>query len=140
MKNMKILIDTNVIMDSLIGREPFFEDSDKILKLCSDRKVEGYIAGHTITNLFYLLRKHYCNKDCRDILLNLIEFLQVEAIDIKKIKLALQNEDFKDFEDCLHVESAYSVKVDFIITRDKKDFRLSIVNCLSPSEFLEKFK
>ena len=87
MKNMKILIDTNVIMDSLIGREPFFEDSDKILKLCSDHKVEGYIAGHTITNLFYLLRKHYCNSDCRDILLNLIEFLQVECIDIDKITI-----------------------------------------------------
>ena len=76
---MKILIDTNVIMDSLIGREPFFDDSDKILKLCSEHKIEGYVAGHTITNLFYLLRKHYSNNDSRNILLNLIELDSVLA-------------------------------------------------------------
>ena len=139
MKSMKILIDTNVIMDSLIGREPFFDDSDKVLKLCSEHKIEGYVAGHTITNLFYLLRKHYSNNDSRNILLNLIEFLKVENIDIGKIKLALENVDFKDFEDCLQVECGYSIQADFIITRDVKDFSLSKIKCLSPSEFLKEF-
>ena len=140
MKSMKILIDTNVIMDSLVGREPFFDDSDKILKLCSEHKIEGYVAGHTITNLFYLLRKHYSNNDSRNILLNLIEFLKVENIDIDKIKLALKNVDFKDIEDCLQVECGYSIQADFIITRDVKDFSLSKIKSLSPSEFLKEFE
>ena len=56
---MRMLIDTNVIMDVLVGREPFLQHSQYVVKLCTNRVIQGYIAAHTITNLFYILRKYY---------------------------------------------------------------------------------
>ena len=98
---MKVLVDTNVVIDALTGREPFFEVSDKVLKICGDKKADGYLAAHSVTNLFYYLRKHYRNEDCRDILLNLFDVFDIEQIDTAKLKRSLENRDFKDFEDCL---------------------------------------
>ena len=86
---MKVLVDTNVVMDALLGRDPYFEDSNRVLQICGDKKAEGYLAAHTITNLFYYLRKHYQNEDCRDILLNLFEIFEIEQIDSAKLKTAL---------------------------------------------------
>ena len=59
---MRMLIDTNVIMDVLVGREPFLQHSQYVVKLCTNRVIQGYIAAHTITNLFYILRKYYRNR------------------------------------------------------------------------------
>ena len=50
---MRMLIDTNVIMDVLVGREPFLHDSRQVLKMCKNKQIHGYLAAHTITNLFY---------------------------------------------------------------------------------------
>lgn len=65
---MKVLVDTNVIVDALIGRQPYFEDADKIVKLCADKKVHGYLAAHSIPNLYYILRKYLSAEDRRDVL------------------------------------------------------------------------
>ncbi len=66
---MRMLIDTNVIMDVLVGREPFLQHSQYVVKLCTNRVIQGYIAAHTITNLFYILRKYYNQfKDVEDCL------------------------------------------------------------------------
>jgi serpin B len=56
---MKVLIDTNVIMDVLVGREPFLQMSRFVVRLCDEGVIEGYLAAHSITNLFYMLRKYY---------------------------------------------------------------------------------
>ena len=53
---MKVLVDTNVIVDALIGRQPYFDNADKIIRLCADKKVHGYLAAHSIPNLFYILQ------------------------------------------------------------------------------------
>ena len=50
---MRMLIDTNVIMDVLVGREPFLHDSRQVLKMCKNKQIHGYLSAHTITNLFY---------------------------------------------------------------------------------------
>lgn len=62
---MKVLVDTNVIMDALIGRQSYFDDADKIIKMCADRKLQGYLAAHSIPNLFYILRKYLLLEDRR---------------------------------------------------------------------------
>ena len=136
---MKVLVDTNVVMDALLGREPYFEDSNRVLQICGDKKVEGYLAAHTITNLFYYLRKHYQNEDCRDILLNLFEIFEIEQIDSAKLKTALENKDFKDFEDCLQMECACANDAKYIVTRNGKDFVHSIIPSIAPDEFCKLF-
>lgn len=136
---MRILIDTNVIMDALLGRQPFFAASDTVLKICHEEKAEGFLAAHSVTNLFYMLRKFFKDEELRDILRNLLDFLEVEQIDKEKVSLALKNNAFADFEDGLQYECAKSVKADSIITRNKKDFTGSTIPVVTPMEFLATF-
>ena len=72
-------------------------------------------------------------------LLAFFEILTVEAVDEGKLRLALENESFTDFEDCLQAECAKSAQVDYIITRNGKDYALSDIPVLSPEQFIEKF-
>jgi len=132
---MKVLIDTNVIMDVLVGREPFLEMSRYVVNLCDNCVIEGFLAAHSITNLFYMLRKYYPSDECHDILLDIFDIFSVIGIDETKLKTALQNKEFKDFEDCLQVECGREVDVDYIITRDTKDFSKSDIPCITPTEF-----
>ena len=137
---MKVLIDTNIIMDEILVREPFYNDSHTVIQMCADEKIQGFLAAHTITNLFYMLRKEIPIKKRREILLGLLEFLFVESIDIEKLIRALSNENFKDFEDCLQVECAAEVNADYIITRNKIDFAGSEIPILTPAEFCNLFE
>ena len=98
---MKVLIDTNVVMDALEGAGEFFDASNKAIEICARKLATGYLAAHSITNLFYLLRKRFSNDECRDILLDLFNIFQIEQIDSHKVRKALENREFKDFEDCL---------------------------------------
>ena len=138
---MKVLIDTNIIMDYLSNRQPFFDMADKVINLCSDdNKVQSYLAAHTITNIFYLLRKHFSIDRRRELILDLFEAFHIVSIDEEKLFNALRNKEFKDFEDCLQVECTKSIKADYIITRDAKDFANSEITFLTPEEFCSKFE
>lgn len=134
---MRILIDTNVILDALTGGQPHFDDADKIIKFCADKKVQGYLAAHSISNIFYILRKDLSIEDRRIVLLNLCEILEVEGVDSRKVKSALNRGDFKELEDCIQDECAAAIKADYIVTRNKKDFENSTVPAILPQEFLD---
>ena len=54
---MKILIDTNILIDYILERQPFTDSAEKIMILCKDKKIDGYIAVHSLINIFYILRK-----------------------------------------------------------------------------------
>ncbi|MCI6021719.1 MAG: PIN domain-containing protein [[Bacteroides] pectinophilus] len=100
----KILIDTNVLLDYLLEREPFFEDAKKVILLCAEGNAQGCIAAHSISNMFFILRKDYTAKERREILSNLCTIFEVEGIDKAKLLSGLANEEFSDFEDCLQME------------------------------------
>lgn len=134
---MRVLIDTNILLDFLIGREPYFRLADKLIKLCVERKVEGYMAAHSIPNMFYILRKDMGISDRKKVLKDLCEIIKVESIDSDKITAALENEDFSDFEDCLQYECAKTLNADYIITRNKVDYKGSEVKCVTTEEFFD---
>lgn len=135
---MRVLLDTNVLIDYLTEREPFFDSAYKILMDCKSGKLDGIIAAHSIADIFYILRKYYTNKERREMLLAFCDIFRVEGIDEYKIKAALKNESFTDFEDCLQLECARSAQVDYIVTRNVKDFEQSNIPVLSPDELLCK--
>lgn len=135
---MKILIDTNVLLDFIIGREPFYENADKVLMLCVNKKAQGYLAAHSITNLYYIMRKYFHNNECREIIKNLLDFLDIIEIDKNKILESLNDNTFKDFEDRLQVECAKSLNIDYLITRDLKDYANSEIECVAPDDFLKR--
>lgn len=96
------------------------------------------MAAHSVTNLYYIMRKYFQNNECREIIKNLLDFLDVIEIDKDKILESLTDNTFRDFEDRLQVECAKSFNVDYLITRDLRDYSNSPIKCLSPEDFLTK--
>ena len=137
---MRVLVDTNVLLDYLVGREPHFTASNNVVQLCAERKVQGIIAAHSISNMFYILRKDLPETERRDALLQLCKIFNVAGIDQEKLENALQNALFPDFEDCLQAECAVTAKSDYIITRNAKDFVGSKIPVVTPTEFLALMK
>lgn len=133
----KILIDTNVLLDYLLEREPFFMDAKEVILSCTDGKVKGCIAAHSIPNMFFILRKDYNEKERREILLNLCKIFDVEGIDKAKLIEGLANENFSDFEDCLQMECAKSYEADYIVTRNVSDYVTSEVKAIIPKDYLK---
>jgi hypothetical protein len=123
-------------LDALLGRIPHFDNADNILKLCATKKIQGYIAAHSITNMFYILRKDMSETDRRDVLLKLCKILYIEGVDSAKIINSLENTNFSDLEDCVQAECAKSISAEYIITRNVGDFKLSDIPAITPIEFL----
>ncbi len=132
----KILIDTNVLLDYLLEREPFFEDAKGIIILCTEGNTKACIAAHSISNMFFVLRKDYTVKERRELLLNLCKIFDIEAIDEAKLLSGLANEEFSDFEDCLQMECAKSYGAEYIVTRNISDYSKSEIKAILPSEYL----
>lgn len=132
---MRILLDTNILMDYLTEREPFYSDAYQIISGCKNKRYEGVVAAHSIVDMFFILRKHFTVSERRKLLLAFLGILHVESIDEEKLRSALQNEAFNDFEDCLQTECAKSALVDYIVTRNGHDYARSEVPVLSPEQF-----
>lgn len=134
---MKVLIDTNIILDVLCNRTEFVENSAKIFKLCEVKKIDGYISALSIPNIVYIMRKELDPEKIKDILstLSLIfTIADLKADDIKKA--ALMN--FKDYEDALQSACAARMKMNFIVTRNIKDFANSKITAITPSELIDR--
>lgn len=134
---MRILLDTNILIDFVARREPFFADALKVFELCRQEKIDGVIAAHSVVNMAYILRKNFTADELREILLRLCKIFQVEAIDLSKLIAALGNRDFSDFEDCLQLQCALSLNADYIVTRNVKDFAAGKISAITPDEFLK---
>lgn len=107
------------------------------MELCSRDDVNGCIALHSVTTLWYILRKVPDEKR-RAALRSVCNLLEVVGTSHDKVLAAIDNADFKDFEDCIQTKCARSAKADYIITRNPDDFKLSEVLVLTPQEFIEK--
>lgn len=134
---MKILIDTNVILDMLFNRKGC-EDAKKVfLKLETDEN-RNYITASAVTDLFYIIRKESRDIDkTYELLGNIFKLVSVLAVTENDI-LETFGKKWKDFEDCVQFTIAQNSKMNFIITNNKKDYLNAAMPVLSPQEFLEK--
>ena len=136
----RFLIDTNVLLDYVLTREPFYEDAKNIVVACADGKIKGCIVAHSISNMFFILRKDYNAEERREVLSNLCVLLDVEGIEQAKLMAGLQNEDFSDFEDCLQMECAKAYGAEYIVTRNVNDFKTSEIKAILPRDYLALHK
>ena len=137
---MKILIDTNVLIDYILKREPYTESAEKILFLCKNRKIDGCIAAHSVMNMFYILRKEMTVNEIRLFIVSLSKVTDIIGVDKPKIFRAIVNENFNDFEDCVQMECGKEFCADYIVTRNIKDFQNSVIKPILPDEFLMRIK
>lgn len=133
---MVVLIDTNIILDFLLTREPAYKAASDIILKCANKEIKGYIAFHSISILWYILRKVPEEKR-RNYLIDICSLLQVTATSHNEIIKAINMIEFKDFEDCLQDRCAKNVSADYIITRNTLDFTYSEVPAILPEDFLK---
>lgn len=93
---MRALIDTNFLADLLLGRDPYYDIANNILTLCANKKVSGYVAAHSIPNLFYILRNSMSKEERRVALMDICQIVKLEGIDSFKILSALDNESSRN--------------------------------------------
>lgn len=133
---MIVLVDTNSILDCLTMREPFETESVLILQSCGEGKITGYIAAHSITNSFYILRKMFTAIERKKLLFDLCGFMEIADVEKNHILNALMNESFDDFEDCVQMECAKAIGAEYIVTRNPDDYADSDISVISPHELL----
>jgi predicted nucleic acid-binding protein len=136
---MKILIDTNVIIDVFSKREPFCAASAEVLKLSDRRNMTLQIAVSQTTDIFYILaRSMRDSARARAVVKNLgdnLTVIDVTAADYRRAIVSAMS----DFEDALLAQCAARTKTDWIITRNLKDFKASPIPAIKPEDFLNKF-
>lgn len=132
---MKILVDCNVLLDVMAGREKFLADSARILDGCEAGKWESAIAWHTLANAYYLADD---GKKALEYFEDLLSFMTVAGGDTPLAREAVRS-GFSDFEDALQSVCAKQFEADFIVTRNVKDFKRSAIPAISPADFLEQF-
>ena len=133
---MKILFDTNVILDVMLLREPFSQSSTLLLAAVENKNLEGYICPTTITTIHYLYSKVKGNKEAKKQIKGLLQIFKVSQIDKVTLESALESK-FEDYEDSVLHESALRKGLDGIVTRNAKDFRNSKLPIYDPDELLK---
>ncbi len=133
--NPRVIIDLNVILDVLQRRDPFYETSAALLAAAETGHVEGYMAAHSVTTLFYLLQKGKSSAEARATITNLLQFLKIAPIDQTTIEQSL-NLDYGDFEDAVQMMSAVQCRADYLITRNIKDYQPALLPVIQPVDFL----
>lgn len=134
---MRILVDTNIILDVLLKREPHSKAAQVIMTKCADREIMGYLAAHSIPNIFYVLRKEYSQEERRKFIRSLCEIFWISGLNTEKIMSAINNEQFLDFEDCLQEECAVEAMADYIVTRNPDDYMMSRIKVIEPEKFVK---
>ncbi len=132
---MKVLLDSDVLLDVLAQRQPFFAASAQALNMVTQPQIEAYVSGHAITNIFYILRRQTGSQKARELLSVLLERLQIASVTDSVIRDALRS-SVRDFEDAVTVAAAHAANVDAIVTRNTSDFVDSSVPAMLPQAFL----
>jgi predicted nucleic acid-binding protein len=137
---MKVYLDTNIIIDILERREPYYNDSNALFLLAIDKKINCIISASSITDIFYVINNK--NKDSHKTVQVIFDLLKiVKGVDtlISDLYVAA-NFGFSDFEDAVAASTAVREQADYIITRNVKDFTNSPVPAMNPIDFLNKLQ
>ncbi|MCJ7629015.1 MAG: PIN domain-containing protein [Longimicrobiales bacterium] len=132
---MRLFFDANVILDVLTDREPWVQDSAAVLSLLDEPNVEGLVAAHSVTTLFYLASKYLGRPRTVTVLLDLLDHVAVTPLDQDLLLRALSL-GWKDVEDSVQGISAQRARADYLVTRNPSDFPSSVVPVVTPKQLL----
>ncbi|HBB43546.1 MAG TPA: PIN domain nuclease [Treponema sp.] len=139
-ESMKVFLDTNILIDYLLKRHPFYDSAKKVFDMCL-YKIDGYVTPHSLIDVFYMLseRTDATSDYCRETILKLRTVFCVVGENDASVLAAASNDSFSDFEDSMQNESALFSGSDYIITRNKKDFENSTIPVVTADEFMSLF-
>ena len=134
---MKILIDTNVILDFLGVNKGFQEKANEILELAGKDKAVEFVSASAVTDIFYMLNKAVkSHSEALSKLQDLRKFVHILPVTEENIDKAIDRK-WKDFEDAVQYTVAEANGVDYIVTRNTKDFEEDTIPCMTPDDFIE---
>lgn len=132
----KLFIDTNIVIDLLAKREPFYSQAATLFSLADRGQIKLFISALSFANTNYILFREMKSEDARLVLRKLKLLVEVIDLSEKVLELALNDVNFKDFEDAIQYYSATESNTDYIITRNLKDFRSAKIPVLTADQVL----
>ena len=133
---MKILFETNIVLDVLMDRLPYSDAAAELFSKVEEGTIFGYLSGTTITTVFYLAAKTVGAARAREEIKKLLSLFEVAPVNRHVLELAL-NRDFDDFEDAVIHEAACHVGADAIVTRNQKDYKKARIPVYSSEEMVK---
>lgn len=135
-----VFVDTNIIIDLLAERPPFSKYAVELFAMAERGVVRLYTSSHSIATTHYLLKRHVGEKELRSILYSLLDYISPIAIDVAILKRSLLS-NHKDFEDAIQINAASGISaLDFIVTRNLKDFKSADLPVFAPDEAVMMLK
>ncbi|RLD27719.1 MAG: PIN domain nuclease [Bacteroidetes bacterium] len=136
----KLFLDTNIVLDLLAKRHPFYESAAILFSMADKNKVNLFVSSLTFANTNYVLSKFKSPQKAREILKLFKLLVKVQPIDDKIIELALNDEKFIDFEDGLQYYAALKCGAEGLITRDLKGFKRAKIPVMTAESYLSSIK
>ena len=137
---MKLLIDTNILLDVLLKREPFYYKAVEVLELVQYDNVQEYVSAAAVTDIYYIAYKYLKDKGLvRQLLKKLMGIVSIASVSEKEIEEALEL-SWNDFEDSVQYAVALLNEMDGIVTRNPKDYKRADMKVWSPEQVLQKFQ
>ncbi len=133
---MILMIDTNIVLDVLLKREPFYESSYKILELTEKDNISEYISATSLTDIYYIANRQLHNKTLvLELINNLLKIVHIAGVNEQEIISALKL-GWKDFEDAVQYSSAKTINANYIVTRNTSDYIDSNIPVYTPEQAL----
>lgn len=132
---MRILFDTNIILDLLLDREPFSQDAQILVSKVEKGEIVGLLCATTITTIHYLISKSFDKEKSTKIIKSLLKLFEVASVTRTVLEDALEVND-RDYEDSVLYKSAYHAGASMIVTRDRNGFDKSDIPIMNPQELL----
>jgi predicted nucleic acid-binding protein len=136
---MKVLMDTNVVLDVLLDRRPFSYAASEVFALIEQSKLEGILCATTVTTLDYLLIQSLPRPVARQTLRKLLELFEISPVTRAVLEEALQSK-MVDFEDAVLDQAARLAGASLIVTRNQKDFKHAVSKVYGPEDLLVELR
>ena len=135
----EVFVDSDIILDLLAKREPFYQYAAEFFSLVEKGRIKAHVSPIIITNLHYVLCKLKNKAQVIKSLQKLKLLVKILPVDEKIVELALAS-DFKDFEDAIQYYTAKENGIDYLLTRNKKDYKKAVITVMTSEEYLEILK
>ena len=135
---MKILVDTNIVLDFLLEREPFFQSAERLFQAINDEQIAEYVTATTITNIFYIARRNTRSiEQARQAVSETLTVMIICPVNRAILESAFTS-SLNDFEDAVQMACAVDQRLDAIVTRDRRDFLKSPISVLSIADLFRR--
>ena len=136
---MRLLLDTNIILDFLGANKGFTDDADALFRFAEEHKDIKFVSSSAITDIVYVLRRAFKdNEEVRKKFASFRKKIDILSVTCEDIDKAFSR-NWKDFEDAVQYTVAESNNIDYIITRNVKDFEENTIPAIEPRDFIEKY-